>query len=102
MKIIITIIVLLVSYEAAKRICKIERAAAVVKKVLGIKSPSNVGPLYTGHGGKSDLWPDMDKEPCKGCNIGFYRFSANGNDSSCKQVCETYKLYEVLNEIQKS
>jgi len=102
MTVIEIIIGILVLSEVIKRICKSERVQARIKKALGIKSPSNAKPLYTRHGGKSDLWPDMEKEPCKGCNVGFYRISADGNDNSCKQVCETYKLYEVLNEIQKS
>lgn len=102
MTVIEIIIGILVLSEAIKRICKSERVQAYIKKALGIKSPSKQN-LYINPGHSTgNLWPNMEKEPCKGCNMGFYRFSVDGNDSSCKQVCETYKLYEVLNEIKKS
>ena len=101
MVVIEIIIGIIVLSEVVKRILKNERVQAHIKKALGIVSPSKAS-LYLDPGhGTGNLWPDMEKEPCKGCNMGFYRFSVDSNDSSCMQVCEVYKLYklrEVLNE----
>lgn len=50
MKVIIIIIALIILSEVIKRIRKNEWMAAVVKKALGIKSPSKIW-LDPGHGG---------------------------------------------------